>query len=95
MEAQLINNSVSMEVATRVEYGQSVNFVPYQNLIVSTLSDFNNDRLTYAQMLTIATKEVELLLIAKANNPGKINVERLIPRNIRLAILNKLQKLMR
>lgn len=94
MEAQLIKSPIAMEIAASIEFGQSVNFVPYQNLIVSTLSDFNNDRLSYAQMLSIATKEVELLLIAKAKNPGKINVERLIPRNIRLAVLNKLQKLM-
>lgn len=95
MEAQLQNSPALLHIApSPVESNQSISFLPYQDLMVSALSDFSNDVLSYATMLAIAKEEIELLLIAKANNPGKINIERLIPRNVRLAVLNKLNKLM-
>lgn len=95
MEAQLQNSPALLHIApSQAENNQSISFLPYQDLMVSALSDFSNDVLSYAAMLAIAKEEIELLLIAKANNPGKINIERLIPRNIRLAVLNKLNKLM-
>lgn len=95
MEAQLKNIPARLHIAPSIgEQNQSISFLPYQDLLVEALSDFSNDVLSYAAMLNIAKEEIELLLIAKANNPGKINIERLIPRNVRLAVLNKLNKLM-
>ncbi len=94
MEAQLNNSPAHFEMVVAQPQAQSINFLPYQNLIINALSDFSNNVLTYAAMLEIARAEVELLLIAKANNPGKINIERLIPRNVRLAVLNRLNKVM-
>ncbi|MBL7705724.1 MAG: hypothetical protein JNM21_09285 [Taibaiella sp.] len=95
MEAQLQNSPALLHIApVQAEQNQSISFLPYQDLIVKALCDFSNDVLSYTAMLDIAKEEIELLLIAKANNPGKINIERLIPRNVRLAVLNKLNKLM-
>lgn len=96
MEAQLRNVQSYLQLDPGVaEQGQSIGFLPYQDMVVQVLSDFSNNILTYATMLEIAKAEVELLLIAKAKNPGKINVERSLPRNVRLAILNRLRSVMR
>lgn len=94
MEAQINNSQAFLQIANNQDQNQSISFLPYQDLVVGALSDFSNNILSYTSMLEIASEEVELLLIAKANNPGKINVERLIPRNVRLAVLNRLNKLM-
>ncbi|RYD96941.1 MAG: hypothetical protein EOP54_12400 [Sphingobacteriales bacterium] len=95
MEVQLQNSPALLHIApVPAEQNQSISFLPYQDLMVEALSDFSNDVLSYTAMLDIAKEEIELLLIAKANNPGKINIERLIPRNVRLAVLNKLNRLM-
>lgn len=97
MEAQLKSTGhfLQLNASVAMEQGQSIGFLPYQDILVAVLSDFNNNILTYASMLKIARAEVELLLIAKAKNPGKINIERLLPRNVRLAVLNKLRAVMR
>jgi len=95
MEAQLQNSPALLHIVpAQAEQNQSISFLPYQDLMVEALSDFSNDVLSYTTMLDIAKEEIALLLIAKVNNPGKINIERLIPRNVRLAVLNKLNKLM-
>ena len=96
MEAQLRNAQPYLQLNSGVaEQGQSIGFLPYQDMVVRVLSDFSNNVLTYTTMLEIAKAEVELLLIAKAKNPGKINMERLLPRNVRLAVLNRLRSVMR
>ncbi|RQO31369.1 hypothetical protein DBR32_05240 [Taibaiella sp. KBW10] len=65
----------------------------YSDLMSTIISEFNNDLLSYVQMLSIAAQEVQLLLIAVQKNGNKINVPQLAKRNIRLAILNQLNKI--
>ncbi|MNS61360.1 hypothetical protein D3C72_943870 [compost metagenome] len=65
----------------------------YQELMAKVISEFSNDMLSYSQMLAIAEQEIQLLLIAVAKNGNKINISQLAPRNIRLAILNRLNKI--
>lgn len=65
----------------------------YYDLMSQIISEFNNELLSYVQMLAIARQEVQLLLIAVAKNGNKINVPQLAKRNIRLAILNRLNKI--
>lgn len=65
----------------------------YYDLMSKVISEFSNDMLSYAQMLSIAEQEMQLLLVALQKNGNKINVPQLAPRNIRLAILNRLNKI--
>ncbi|HLU18104.1 MAG TPA: hypothetical protein VKZ76_08650 [Edaphocola sp.] len=73
---------------------QTIPFFPYYDLVVAALSEFDNSIIPYSVMLEIAQQEVELLLIAKANNPNKLHIEPLVQRNVRLAVLNKMQRMM-
>lgn len=65
----------------------------YYELMSGVISEFSNDMLSYSQMLAIAEQEIQLLLIAVSKNGNKINMSQLAPRNIRLAILNRLNKI--
>ena len=79
-----LNNSISLNTADTSLY---------QDLMTKVICEFSNDMLSYSQMLSIAEQEIELLLIAVAKNGSKVNINHLAPRNIRLAILNRLNKI--